>query len=233
MKTHDQAMERKTESLVKLKDCMERSNIAILTDYRGAAKGLTVKQVTDLRNKLRKHNAEYIIVKNTLMKRAAKDLGYEGLDEHLEGPTGVVFGYGDPAVVTKTVLDFCADNKPTLLPNVKAGHLEGQVLKSEQLKAIASLPSREQILTQLLGLMIAPHRQLLGMLNAPGRAVATVVDAWTKKRQEEGETLPSAAPAEEATPAEEAAPAAEATPQAEAASDSEAAPAAEAPAASE
>ena len=191
MKSHAQAMERKEQSIAKLRSCLKRSNIAILTDYRGDAKGLTVKQVTDLRNKLRKHNAEYFIVKNTLFKRVAKELGYEGLDPYLEGPTAIAFGYDDPALVTKTVLDYVSENKPSLLPNVKAGYLEGQVLKNDQLKAIAALPSREQLLTQLLGLMLAPHRQLLGIINAPGRSVATVIDAWTKKQEE------TAAPAAE------------------------------------
>ena len=186
MKTHVQAMERKTESLAQLKNCLERSNIAILTDYRGATNGLTVKQITELRTRLRKVNGEFRVVKNSLTKKAAKDLGFQGLDSHLDGPTAIAFGYDDPAAVTKAVLDFTNENKLTSLPAVKAGFMEGRVISSDELKAIADLPSREALIGQILGLMLSSHRNLLGMINAPGRQVATVIDAWRQK-QEEGQ----------------------------------------------
>ncbi len=184
MLTHDQAMARKQESLDTVRACLERSSIAILTDYRGPANGLTVKQVTDLRGRLRKNDGEYKVVKNTLTARVAKDLGVEGLDSYLQGPTAIAFGYGDPAVVAKTVLDFANENKAQALPAVKAAVLDGAILKPEQLKAIAELPSREVLLGQLMGLMLAPHRHILGVMNAPGRQVATVIDAWRKKQEE-------------------------------------------------
>lgn len=175
MLTHEQAIARKQESLETLRACLERSSIAILTDYRGEANGLTVKQVTDLRGKLRDQNGEYRVVKNTLTKRVAKELGVEGLDSFLEGPTAIAFGYDDPAAIAKAVLDYSNDNKPTQLPAVKAAVLDGKVLGPDQLKAIASLPSREVLMAQLMGLILAPHRNLLGVVNAPGRQVATVV----------------------------------------------------------
>lgn len=185
MLTHEQAIARKQESLETLRACLERSSIAIFTDYRGPAKGLTVKQVTDLRGRLRKNNGEYRVAKNTLTGIAAKELGIEGLDAFLEGPTAIAFGYDDPAVVAKTVLDFANENKVQALPAVKAAVLEGKVLSAEQLKTIADLPSREVLLAQLMGLILAPHRHILGVMNAPGRQVATVIDAWRKKQEEE------------------------------------------------
>lgn len=184
MKTHAEAMERKTESLADIRNCLERSSIAIVTDYRGATNGLTVKQITDLRNRLRKVNGEFRVVKNTLTKKAAKDLGYQGLDPILEGPTAIAFGYDDPSAVTKTLLDFVNENKATSLPAVRGGYFEGTAVKPDQLKAIADMPSREQLLGQILGLMLANHRNLLGVLNAPGRQVATVIEAWRKKQEE-------------------------------------------------
>lgn len=207
MKTHAEAMERKSESLAQLKNCLERSNIAILTDYRGATNGLTVKQITELRNKLRKANGEFVVVKNTLTKKAAKELGFEGLDSFLEGPTAIAFGYDDPAAVTKTVLDFSNDNKATSLPAVKGAFMEGKVVTNAELKAIADLPSREQLIGQILGLMLSSHRNLLGIMNAEGRQMATVIDAYRQKLEKEGpaKTEAPAAPAE--APAAEAAPA--------------------------
>ena len=184
MKTHEQSVQRKSECLAQLKNCMERSNIAILTDYRGAAKGLTVKQITELRNRLRKANGEYCVVKNTLTKKVAKELGFQGLDSYLEGPTAIAFGYDDPAAVTKAVLDYSNDNKLTSLPAVKIGYMEGRVVSPEELTAIAALPSREQLIGQILGLMLSGHRNLLGICNAPGRQMATVIDAWRKKQEE-------------------------------------------------
>lgn len=184
MLTHEQAIKRKTESLDALRSCLERSSIAILTDYRGAANGLTVKQVTDLRGKLREKNGEYRVVKNTLAIRVAKELGCDGLEPFLEGPTAIAFGYDDAASVAKTILDFSNENKATSLPAVKAAWLDGQLLSAEQIKAIADLPSREVLLSQLMSLILAPHRNLLGVINAPGRQVATVVDAWRKKQEE-------------------------------------------------
>ena len=203
MKSHAEAFQRKEETLADLKNCMERSNIAILTDYRGVAKGLTVKQITDLRAKLRLVNGEYRVVKNTLAARVAKELGFNGLESHLEGPTAIAFGYDDPAAVTKTVLNFSNDNKATALPNVKVAYMEGQLLSPDQLKAIAELPSREALLGQILGLMLTIPRNLLGILNAEGRQMATVIDAW---RQKLAESQPAqAAPQQAEAPAAEAA----------------------------
>lgn len=213
MLTHEQAMKRKGESLDTLRSCLERSSIAILTDYRGPANGLTVKQVTELRGKLRKQNGEYRVVKNTLTAKVAKEMGIDGLDAFLEGPTAIAFGYDDPAGIAKAVLDYATENKATSLPAVKAAVLDGVLLKPEQLKAIADLPPKEQVLQQLLGLMLAPHRHILGVMNANGRQMATVIDAWRKKQEEEGGA--SAAPASEPA-ASEPAPAAEEAPASEA-----------------
>ena len=93
-------------------------------------------------------------------------------------------GYSDPAAVPKAVLDLAKEKNPKLWPAVKAAVLEGQVLKPEELQAIADLPPREVVLGQLMGLMLAPHRHILGVMNAPGRQVATVIDAWRKKQEE-------------------------------------------------
>ncbi|MBI3926069.1 MAG: 50S ribosomal protein L10 [Armatimonadetes bacterium] len=184
MKTHAEKMRRKNESVAELKDCLSRSRIAILTDYRGEGAGLSVKEITNLRSRLREQKAEYRVVKNTLIRIAARELGIEGLDIELKGPVAIAFGYDEPAAVTKTVIDFARESKDKKLPLIRQGLIEGQVLSAEKLQAIAELPSREQLLQQLLGLMLAPHRGLMGVINGPGRALATVVDAWRKKQEE-------------------------------------------------
>lgn len=184
MKSHAEQMKRKQESTAVLVDCFERSSIAILTDYRGEGKGLTVKEITDLRGRLRQNGGEYRVVKNTMARRAANAAGVSGLDDLLKGPVAIAFGYDDPAVIAKTVLDFSKESKEKKLPAVMSGYMEGEVLDQTRLQALADLPTRPQLLQQLLGLMLAPHRQIMGVMNAPGRQMATVIDAWRKKQEE-------------------------------------------------
>jgi large subunit ribosomal protein L10 len=183
MKTHEQAMKRKTEQVQQLREAFQRARIAILTDARGDGSGLTVKEITELRRRLREQGAAYQVAKNTLVRRAAHEVGIQGLDPYLEGPTAIAFGFDDPAAAAKTLLEFAREQKPKGLPRLKGAYLEGSVLAPEQVQAIAELPSLPQLQQQILGLMLAPHRQLLAMLCAPGRGLATVLDAWRKKQE--------------------------------------------------
>ena len=186
MKTHAEQMERKGEFLEQLRDRLGRSSVAILTDYRGDGSGMTVKEITELRKKLRAVGGEYRIVKNTLVAKAAKELGIEGLDDHLKGPMAIAFGYDDPAAVTKTVLDYAKEMKVKGVPKAHAGYMNGKVLDQNDLKALADLPTLPQLQTQILGLMLSSHRNVLGVLNAPGRQVAQLLEAWRAKQEEEG-----------------------------------------------
>lgn len=191
MKTHAEQMERKGEFLTQLRDRFERSSVAILTDYRGGASGMTVKEISELRKKLRAVGGEYRVVKNTLAAKAAKELGMDGLDVHLKGPTAIAFGYDDPAAVAKAVLDFADANKAKGVPVPHSGYMNGKVLDPKDLKALADLPTLPQLQQQILGLMLSSHRNILGVINAPGRQVAQLLEAWRAK-QEEG-AAPAAA----------------------------------------
>lgn len=186
MKTHAEIMARKEKLLGQVQERFERSTIAILTDYRGDGSGMTVKEITDLRNKLRENGGEYCVVKNTLARKACEALGYEGLDGDLKGPTAIAFGYDDPAGVAKALLDFAKENKAKGVPELRTGFMDGKVLSKDDVQAIADLPSLPQLQTQILGLMLAPHRNILGVLNAPGRQVAQLLEAWRAKQEEEG-----------------------------------------------
>ncbi len=184
MPTHAEAMKRKSESLEELRKSFKEASIAVVTDTRGDAAGMSVKQMTELRKRLREHKGELRVVKNTLALKVAKECGIEGLEGPLAGPTAIAFGYGDPAAIAKTILDYSKETKPLNLPKVKGAVLENKVFDAKRVEAIASLPSREVVLAQLLSLIITPHRQLLGMINAPGRSMATVIDAWRRKQEE-------------------------------------------------
>jgi large subunit ribosomal protein L10 len=204
MKTHAVKLERKEMFLDQLRDRFERSSVAILTDYRGDGSGMTVKEISELRKKLRAAGGEYRVVKNTLAAKAAKDLGIEGLETHLKGPMAIAFGYDDPAAVTKAVLDFADANKAKGVPRPHSGYMNGKVLNERDLKALADLPTLPQLQGQILGLMLSSHRNIMGVINAPGRQFAQLMEAWRAKQEEEGgSSAPaSAAPAESGSSAE-------------------------------
>lgn len=180
-----QNLQRKAESLEHLRECLKKASIIILTDYRGQAGGLTVKAITELRGKLRECDGIYKIAKNTLIRKALSEINIECEAGTLEGPTAVVFGMGDPAAAAKAVLEFAKTQKPNGLPVVKGAVMDNRLLSIDELKAIAALPSIEVLRMQLLGLMLAPHRNILGVLNATGRSMATVLDTWNEKRSKE------------------------------------------------
>lgn len=186
MKSRAVKLERKELFLDQLRDRFERSSVAILTDYRGDGKGMTVKEISALRTKLRAIGGEYRVVKNTLAAKAAKDLGIDGLEGHLKGPTAIAFGYDDPAAVAKAVLDFANDNKAKGVPIPHSGYMNGKVLDAKSLKALADLPTLPQLQQQLLGLMLSSHRNIMGVMNAPGRQFAQLLEAWRAKQEEEG-----------------------------------------------
>src|SRR3954468_6770438 len=129
---------------------------AVLTEYRG----LNVAAISQLRRQLREAGGEYKIYKNTLVRFAARDLGLE-IDSLLTGPTAIAFVDGDAAAVAKTLRDYGRTN-PALV--VKGGLLAPRVISSGDAPALAALPSREQLLSQIAGLFAAPMQQFAGLL---------------------------------------------------------------------
>ncbi len=186
MKTHQEKMARKVDSIEDITDSFKRSSIAIVTDYRGDGSGLTVAEISALRDELRKSGGEIKIAKNTLTKRVCASLGIEGLDDSLKGPTAIAFGYDDPAAVAKAVVDFAKANKQKPLPAIRSGYMSGEVLDANGVKAVADLPSLPELHQKLLGLMIAPAQRMMGAMQGNARQMVTVLDAWNKKRGEEG-----------------------------------------------
>src|SRR5947207_5275373 len=181
---------------------------AVLTEYRG----LNVAAISQLRRQLREAGGEYKIYKNTLVRFAARDLGLE-IEELLTGPTAITFVAGDAAAVAKALRDYARTN-PALV--VKGGLLGTKALSADEVRALAELPSRDVLLSQIAGAFAAPMQQFAGLLQALPRNFAYGLKALLDER--------GGAPE----------PAAEADEQAEAAPDPEPeAPAAEEEAASE
>jgi len=203
--THKQAMARKSASLDDLREKFKQAKIAILTDYRGAEHGMDVKDITALRAKLREQNGEYKVVKNTLARKVMNELGVTGLDRHFENPTAIAFGYKDPVTLAKALSDFLKERKQKP-PYIKAAIMDGELLDARGIDALAALPSREVIYQQLLGLMIAPHQQLMRLLNEPGRRMASIARQISEGKT--GESSSSETPSETASESQEAEPAA-------------------------
>ena len=197
----------KAAAIAELSEKFRSSNAAVLTEYRG----LTVKQLTELRSNLR-GNATYAVVKNTLTELAAKDAGVDAFDGQLAGPSAIAFVEGDPVTVAKSLRDF-AKAHPLLV--IKGGVLEGKALSAAEITKLADLESREVLLAKLAGAMNASLAKAVYLFAAPLSQAARTVDALRAKVEAEG---PVAAAAASAAEAADEAPAAEA-PEAEAATD--------------
>ncbi|WP_431843361.1 50S ribosomal protein L10 [Calidifontibacter indicus] len=176
----------KNAAIAELTGKFRESGAAVLTEYRG----LTVAQLTQLRNDLREH-ATYAVVKNTLTDRAAAEAGVTAFDGQLVGPSAIAFVTGDPVEAAKKLRDFAKAN-PLLV--IKGGVLDGKPLSAEEITKLASLESREVLLAKLAGAMNASLSQAVYLFAAPLSQTARVVDALRAKVETEG----PAAPADEA-----------------------------------
>lgn len=158
---------------------MRASDTVFATDFRG----LTVKQLSELRDRLRESGTEYAVVKNTLARRAAADTGREALLPYLTGPTGLVWVEGDVAVAAKALDGFAAEH-PTAM-TIKGGLLDGIDLPAEDVARLAKLPSREVLLGQLAGTIAAPLTGLASGLNNLIGGLARSLGAVQAQRESE------------------------------------------------
>jgi large subunit ribosomal protein L10 len=169
------------EAIVKdLKEQMTSSKGVVITSYRG----LTVANDTKLRRALREAGVHYHVVKNTMMRIAAKDAGLDELAEHLEGTTAMA--YSDDAVApAKVICDFIKKNKldDAGILSVKVGLVEGKIIDEKEVKALAALPSREELIAKLLGSMNAPISGTVGVLSGVIRNAVYVLDAIRAKKE--------------------------------------------------
>lgn len=153
-----------------IKDRLSEYGGVILADYRG----LSVKDMRVLRTSLRAVGAEATVYKNSLAQIAIRELDLPNMDEFLAGPTVFVFTPEDPVATAKALLDFAKENKVFAF---KGGLIEGNVVSADAVKAIALLPSREELIAKLMGTMLNPIRGFMAMANAPAGAFARAVKA--------------------------------------------------------
>ncbi len=169
---------RKVEMLAEIKDRMERASIAISADYRG----LSVAQLTDLRRALRPANVEVKVVKNTLAVMAASQAGRPEMSELVQGPTAVAFGFGDPIAPAKALAEHLRARRMQL--TILGGWLEGKILNRAEVESLATLPSKEQLIADVVGKLQSPLYNFAGLLQASIRNFAGLVEARARQLEE-------------------------------------------------
>ena len=146
-------------------------------------KGLSTAVLNGFRSKLSELGAECHVVPNTLLRHAAKELGLESVAAcELSGDTALVSGSCDPVAMAKMVRDFIKEQKEKIA--IKWGFVEGTLINADEVKALADLPSREVLLSQLLGLLEAPASQLARVLNAKVASIVYVLNAFLGKKEQ-------------------------------------------------
>ena len=140
-------LNQKKAEVKELAEKMKSAKLILLTDYRG----INVADVTSLRNDLRNAKAEYTVIKNNITRRALAEIGVEGLDEQLEGPTAVIMTEEDYLEPTKAIYNFTKDHD---FYKIKGGVIEGKVMTAEEIITLAKLPSRETLLSMLAGALL-------------------------------------------------------------------------------
>jgi large subunit ribosomal protein L10 len=184
-----------------LSEKLNRSPFVLVTDYQR----MNVNHFADLRNRLAASGAEVHVVKNSFLKRAMTNSGLPDVADKLSGQTAVVTGEKDVAPVAKILKSFLAEFKIAAL---KIGVIDKSILSTQELETLAELPSREVLLAQLLGLLMAPATKLVRLLNEPGSALARVLNAKASTMPAEPtqpEVPPTEASKEETAKAETAA----------------------------
>ncbi len=168
--------EKKKQIIDELKEKLGKSQAIFMTDYTG----LTVQEMNDLRRRIKKSGGEYKVVKNTLYRIAVSGTPYEVVKEFTAGPTGVVFCYDDPVSVARVITDFSKD-----FPNlkIKKGVLEKKVLEEEDIKKLAKLPTRNELIAKVVGAFTMIPLRLVYVLKANLNNLLFVLSAIKAKKE--------------------------------------------------
>jgi large subunit ribosomal protein L10 len=169
-------LQKKKEMVEQLVEKIKASKAVVLADYRG----LTVEEDTNLRSELRKSGIEYRVVKNSIMRFAIKDTGFDELSKYLEGPTSVAFSKDDP-VEPARILNMYSKKHENL--ELKAGIIEGLISDVSKLKVLAGLPSKEELIAKAIAGFGAPMYGIVNVLNANISGLAVALNQILEKKQ--------------------------------------------------
>lgn len=173
---NEKTLQAKQENIEEIKEKIDKAQAIVLVDYRG----LNVEQLTELRRKYRSAGVEYKVYKNTMMRFAFKDAGFEEFNEFLKGPSAVAFGYDDPVQAAKITSEFAKEHKNL---EIKAGIVDGKIIDIAGVNALAELPSREVLIAQTLGGFNAPIQGFANVLQGTIRGLAVVLNAIKEKQE--------------------------------------------------
>lgn len=173
---NDKVLNEKKTQVSELAEKIKSAKVVLLTDYRG----INVEDVTNLRKDLRNINSDYKVIKNNITKRALEQNKIEGLDEYLEGPTSVALSYEGYSEAAKILADYAKEHKEIF--KIKAGIVDGKVIDAKSVIELANLPSREVLISKMLGGMMSPISGLANVLNANISGLARVLGAIAAKQ---------------------------------------------------
>ena len=171
---------QKEEQVAELNEKFSRAKSIYIADYRG----LNVAAADNLRQRIRKGGAgefEYRVAKNSVLRRASAGLDVEGLTDHFEGPTAVAISFGDPVGLAKVLSDFAKDHE---VFELKGGVVDGEVIDTAQIAALAKLPSMDVLRGIIIGLLQAPATKLVRLIAEPGAQLARLVEARRAQQEE-------------------------------------------------
>ena len=177
-RVREQVLSQKQAQVDEIKEKIEAAKSIVLMNYHG----LNVGEVTELRDKFRAEEVEYKVYKNTFMRRAFTELGYEGLEEVLKGPSSIAFSMADAVPAARIASEFAKDHEAL---EIKSGVLDGKVISTDMIESLAKLPSREVLIAQVLGGLNAPIQGLANVLNGTIRGLAVVLNAIAEKKEQE------------------------------------------------
>lgn len=159
------------QAIVKaLTEKLQTSTAGVLVDY----KGLDVATDTKMRSKMREAGVEYTVIKNTMLRFAAKEAGLDGLDPFLHGTSALALSETDPVAPAKVLYEFMGKDSPM---SVKVGFVDGKLISEQEVQALSKLPAKEVLVQQVLGTMLAPVTGLANVLNANIRGLAVALQA--------------------------------------------------------
>lgn len=173
----EKVLNLKKAKVKELSEKMKAAKSFILADYRG----LTVEQDTKMRREMRAAGVEYTVIKNSIIRFAAQENGYD-LNQYLVGPTALAISLNDPVAPSKLLTKFAKEFEKL---EIKAGVVEGKIVDINGIKAIASLPSKEELVAKVVGGLSGPLYGIVNVLNANIRGLVVALNAIAKKKQAE------------------------------------------------
>lgn len=166
----------KEKVVTEIREHIKDSRLIILTTFSG----LDVEKITNIRNSLREVGGRYQVVKNTLIKRAARETVLESMEKYFQGPLAVIFSDGDPIKPCKVLKEFIKEHTQV---EIKGGILDNKVISLDEIKELAVLPSREILLAQFFSLLKSPQQKIVMVLGGVSQKLVRVLDLIRQKKE--------------------------------------------------